>query len=232
MPSKVFSAATLGLACQPIEVEVDMTPGLHSFQIVGLPDTAVNESKERVSSAVKNSGATPPHHTNRRVIVNLAPADIKKAGPAYDLPIAIAYLLASEQLLATEIGSKLFVGELSLEGNLRPVNGVLSIALMAREKKFKTLFVPKENAREAALVKEIEVFGVKTLQELFLHLEQKQLILPEEATDLDLLSTPFDQACPRDRRSRPPQHLNVWTTGCWQNSAGQNLAHHSSTFVI
>lgn len=193
MPSKVFSAATLGLACQPIEVEVDMTPGLHTFQIVGLPDTAVNESKERVSSAVKNSGATPPHHTNRRVIVNLAPADIKKAGPAYDLPIAIAYLLASEQLLVTEISSKLFVGELSLEGKLRPVNGVLSIALMAREKKFKTLFVPKENAREAALVKEIEVFGVKTLNELFLHLEQKQLISPEEATDLDLLSSPFDQ---------------------------------------
>ena len=78
MPAKVFSAATLGLACQPIEVEVDMTPGLHSFQIVGLPDAAVNESRERVSSAVKNSGASPPHHQNRRVIVNLAPADSKK----------------------------------------------------------------------------------------------------------------------------------------------------------
>jgi len=193
MPSKVFSAATLGLACQLIEVEVDMTPGLHTFQIVGLPDTAVNESKERVSSAVKNSGATPPHHTNRRVIVNLAPADIKKAGPAYDLPIAIAYLLASEQLLATEINTKLFVGELSLEGKLRPINGALSIALMARERGFKTLFVPKENAREAALVKGIEIFGVKALDELFLHLEQKQAILPEEATELDLLTNRVDQ---------------------------------------
>lgn len=193
MPSKVFSAATLGLACQPIEVEVDMTPGLHSFQIVGLPDTAVNESKERVSSAVKNSGATPPHHTNRRVIVNLAPADIKKEGPAYDLPIAIAYLLASDQLLATEISSKLFVGELSLEGKLRPVNGVLSIALMARDRGFKTLFVPKDNAREAALVKEIEIFGVGTLEELFLHLEQKKNIAPQEKTQLDLSLKLIDQ---------------------------------------
>lgn len=186
MTAKVFSAATIGLSCQPIEVEVDMTPGLHSFQIVGLPDTAVNESKERVSAAVKNSGATPPHHTNRRVIVNLAPADIKKEGPAYDLPVAVAYLLASEQLLAAAIDRKLFVGELSLEGKLRPINGVLSIALMAREQGFKTLFVPKENAREAALVNDIEIFGIRTLTELFLHLEQKAILTPEEKTPLDL----------------------------------------------
>ena len=107
-PAKVFSAATLGLDCLPIEVEVDMSPGLYNFQIVGLPDAVVNESKERVSSAIKNSGASPPHHTNRRVIVNLAPADIKKEGPAYDLPVAVAFLLASDQLLAGEIDNKIF----------------------------------------------------------------------------------------------------------------------------
>ena len=187
MPSKVFSAATVGLNCQIIEVEVDMTPGqLHSFQIVGLPDTAVNEAKERVSSAVKNSGASPPHHSNRRVIVNLAPADIKKEGPAYDLPIAVAYLLASEQILATEIEKKIFVGELSLEGKLRPISGILPIALMAREKGFRTLFVPRENAIEAALIKEIEIFAPESLEELFLHLEGKQPIAPTPPTDISL----------------------------------------------
>jgi magnesium chelatase family protein len=186
MPSKVFSAATIGLGCQPIEVEVDMTPGLHSFNIVGLPDAAVNEAKERVSSAVKNSGASPPHHSNRRVIVNLAPADIKKEGPAYDLPIAVAYLLASEQLLATSIDKKIFVGELSLEGKLRPVSGVLPIALMARDRGFEALFVPKGNAAEAALVKGIEVFGLSSLEELFLHLEAKELIQPTPQTEITL----------------------------------------------
>jgi len=163
-----------------------MTPGLHSFNIVGLPDAAVNEAKERVSSAVKNSGASPPHHSNRRVIVNLAPADIKKEGPAYDLPIAVAYLLASEQLLATSIDKKIFVGELSLEGKLRPVSGVLPIALMARDRGFEALFVPKGNAAEAALVKEIEVFGLNSLEELFLHLEGKELIQPTPPTEISL----------------------------------------------
>ena len=190
-PAKVFSAATLGLDCLPIEVEVDMSPGLYNFQIVGLPDAAVNESKERVSSAIKNSGASPPHHTNRRVIVNLAPADIKKEGPAYDLPVAVAFLLASDQLLATEIASKIFVGELSLEGKLRPISGVLSIALMARERGFKEIFVPKANAAEAAMVKEIKVFGLDSLEQLFLHLEQKELLEPQPATELNFV---FDAA--------------------------------------
>ena len=190
-PAKVFSAATLGLDCLPIEVEVDMSPGLYNFQIVGLPDAAVNESKERVSSAIKNSGASPPHHTNRRVIVNLAPADIKKEGPAYDLPVAVAFLLASDQLLATEIADKIFVGELSLEGKLRPISGVLSIALMARERRFKEIFVPKANATEAALVKEIKVFGLDSLDQLFLHLEQKELLEPQPATELNFV---FDAA--------------------------------------
>jgi magnesium chelatase family protein len=189
MLAKVFSAATIGLSSQLIEVEVDMTPGLHSFSIVGLPDAAVNEAKERVSSAVKNSGASPPHHSNRRVIVNLAPADIKKEGPSYDLPIAVAYLLASEQLLATAIQKKIFVGELSLEGKLRPVSGVLPIALMAREKGFETLFVPQENAAEAALVKELKVFGVSSLQKLFLHLEGKSQIEQTPATEISCFLT-------------------------------------------
>ncbi len=162
-----------------------MSPGLHTFQIVGLPDTAVNESKERVSSAIKNSGASPPHHTNRRVIVNLAPADIKKEGPSYDLPVAVAFLLASEQLLASEISNKIFVGELSLEGKLRPISGALPIALMARERGFGELFVPRANAAEAALIKEIKVFGLDSLEQLFLHLEQKEVLAPQPPTELN-----------------------------------------------
>lgn len=184
MPAKVFSAATLGLDCQPIEVEVDMSPGLYNFQIVGLPDTAVNESKERVSSAIKNSGASPPHHTNRRVIVNLAPADIKKEGPAYDLPIAVAFLLGSEQLLARDLSNKVFAGELSLEGKLRPISGVLPIAIMARDRGFRELFVPRANATEAALIKEIRVFGLDSLEQLCRHLEQKEILPAQPPTEL------------------------------------------------
>jgi len=198
MPSKVFSAATLGLHSLPIEVEVDMSPGLHSFNIVGLPDTAVNESKERVSFAVKNSGASPPHHTNRRIIVNLAPADLKKEGPAYDLPIAVAYLLASQQLVSSDIENKVFLGELSLEGKLRPVSGILPAALMAKEKGFKQIFVPKANAAEAALINEIEVFGLDSLEQLILHLEEKEKIEPQPKTEIFFLEnneeTDFDFA--------------------------------------
>lgn len=190
MPSKVFSAALIGLNAQPIEVEVDLSPGqLHAFNIVGLPDATVNESKERVSSAIKNSGGSPPHHSNRRVIVNLAPADLKKEGSFYDLPIAIGYLLASGQIdiKNIELTKALFVGELSLEGNLRRVNGTLPIALMAKEQGFTTLFVPEQNAAEAALVEGLEIFPVKSLVGLFDHLENRIKIRPQPPTDISQL---------------------------------------------
>lgn len=170
MPAKVLSAAVIGLDAQPIEVEVDFYSGLHSFRIVGLPDKAVGESKERVSSALKNSGAKPAHKYNKRITVNLAPADIKKEGSLYDLPIAIGFLLASEQARFDPEG-KLFVGELSLDGKLRPITGALAIALMAKEMGIKTLFLPKANAPEAALLGGISVIGAKTLEDLIQHLE-------------------------------------------------------------
>ncbi|KKR04086.1 MAG: Mg chelatase, subunit ChlI [Parcubacteria group bacterium GW2011_GWF2_39_13b] len=199
MPSKVFSAALSGLDAQPIEVEVDLSMGLHSFQIVGLPDTAVNESKERVSSAIKNSGGSPPHHTNRRVIVNLAPADLKKEGALYDLPIAIAYLLASSQIKASFDWQKIiFVGELSLEGQVRQISGTLPIALMAKELGFKTMFAPKENSIEASLVRELEIIPVASLAELIDHLENTAKIIPQEPTDINSLiqnsDSPYDMA--------------------------------------
>src|SRR3989338_5864716 len=139
MLSKVISAAVVGLNATPVDVEVDISSqGLPSFTIVGLPDKAVEEAKERVRSAIKNTGADFPA---RRITVNLAPADLPKEGPSYDLPIALGILIASEQL-KTDAKNSLFLGELSLDGNLRHINGVLSSVLMAEEKKFKSVFIP------------------------------------------------------------------------------------------
>ena len=185
MPAKLYSAALCGINAKIVEVECDLSPGLFNFSIVGLPDIAVKESKDRVSSALKNSGASPPSRRNKRVTVNLAPADLKKEGPAYDLPIALGYLLVSEQ---TKFDSekKLFAGELALDGSLRPISGVLSIAIEAKNRGFKTLFVPKTNAAEAALVKDIEVVGAANLIELLEHLENKKLIAPHQNSEINL----------------------------------------------
>src|SRR3990167_938296 len=123
---KVFSAALIGLDAMPIEVEVDSTPGLHFFNIVGLASKTVDESKDRIASAIKNSGFVPPNQKNRRIIVNMAPADIRKEGPAFDLPIALGYLLSTNQISA-DCHKTVFLGELSLDGSLRKINGVLPI---------------------------------------------------------------------------------------------------------
>lgn len=198
MTPRIYSAAIVGLDCVPVLVEVDLSVGLHTFSIVGLPDKAVEESRERINAAIKNSGFSPPHLTNRRVIVNLAPADLKKQGPAYDLPIALAFLAASGQLTAADFNfsQSLFVGELSLQGELRQINGVLPITLAARHQGFKNIFVPAINQREAALVKGIKIFGVKTLTDLVNHLEQLALIKNTPVTDVRSLYQeslyPFD----------------------------------------
>ena len=186
MLSKVASAAIVGLNAVPVDVEVDISSqGLPSFTIVGLPDKAVEEAKERVRSAIKNTGADFPA---RRITVNLAPADLPKEGPSYDLPIALGILIASEQL-KTDIKDSVFLGELSLDGNLRHINGVLSSVLMAKDKKFKSVFIPSTNAKEASVVGSVDIFPVTSLFELFNHLlgrseikKQKQLSL-SSATD-------------------------------------------------
>src|SRR3990167_1571340 len=136
MPAfKVFSAAVIGLESVPVEVEVDSTPGLHSLNIVGLPDKSVQESKDRIESAINNSGFIAPKKKNHRVIVNLAPADVKKEGPAYDLPIALGYLLATKQL-KFKPEKQVLLGELSLDGSLRKISGALPVALMAKQHDF------------------------------------------------------------------------------------------------
>jgi len=184
MPSKVISVAIVGLECQPVEVEADISSHLPSFNIVGLPDTAVQESRERVRSAIKNSGAQFP---STRVTVNLAPADIRKEGPAYDLPIALAILCASGQLNFPEQG-KIFVGELSLEGKLRHVNGILNISLMAKEKGADALFVPEIDAKEAALIsagggsapggKGPKIIPIKSLAQVTSYLKEEEEVEP------------------------------------------------------
>ncbi|HVA96136.1 MAG TPA: YifB family Mg chelatase-like AAA ATPase [Candidatus Acidoferrales bacterium] len=173
MLSKVFSAAVVGLDAIPVEVEVDIaSQGLPSFTIVGLPDKAVEEAKERVRSAIRNSGADFPA---RRITVNLAPADLPKEGPSYDLPIAVGILLASGQLQA-DLSNALISGELSLDGRVRPVNGTLIQTLMARDKKLKNVFIPAENANEAAIVEKVSIYPVDSLKSLFFHLTNQQPI--------------------------------------------------------
>jgi magnesium chelatase family protein len=169
--SRLYAAELNGIDAELIEVEADLNVGLHSFNIVGLADKAVSEARERVNSALKNCGIKPPAKENRKITVNLAPADTKKVGSRFDLPIAVAYLLASEQLKLFETANKIFIGELSLDGSVRPVNGCLSVARLAQRLGIKSLFAPKENAGEAAVISGIEVIPVKHLRELIEHLE-------------------------------------------------------------
>jgi len=162
MLAHVKSMTTVGLDAIPIDVEVDLNPGLPGLTIVGLPDKAVEESKERVRSAIQNSGHAFPM---RRLTVNLAPADLRKAGPSFDLPIAVGVLVADEQLPPIPLDS-IFLGELSLDGTVRPVAGVLAAATDAALHGIHRLFVPKANAAEAQLVQDIEVVPVEDLKTL------------------------------------------------------------------
>ena len=144
MSIRIFSASINGIDAQAIEVEVDSSPGIHSFNIVGLPDKAVQESKDRLASAIKNSGFLPPNSKNKKITINLAPADIKKEGPAYDLPIAIGYLLETGQI-RFDASNRLFLGELSLDGSLRHANGVLASAILAKRMGFNEIIKGPDN---------------------------------------------------------------------------------------
>lgn len=184
MLAKVTSGATVGLNATLIDVEVDIAgQGLPSFTIVGLPDKAVEESKERVRSAIKNSGADFPIS---RITVNLAPADLPKAGPAYDLPIALGILIASGQI-APEIADSLFFGELSLDGSLRHTNGILPMAYLTAQKNFKNIFVPKVNEKEAAVVSGIKVYPVDSLLTLVRFFNKTIELTPAKKIDLKTL---------------------------------------------
>lgn len=191
--AKTKSATTFGLEALPVEIEADLSNGLPSFLIVGLPDKAVEESKERVRAAIKNSGLKFP---DRRITVNLAPADVKKEGPIFDLSIAAALLLMSGQIEA-DTSDSLFLGELSLDGRLRHTDGILPVVHFARSAGMKKVYLPKENIKEAAVIAGIELYPLSNLLELYLHLKGEMPLPPVygkepeeeelyDATDFDL----------------------------------------------
>jgi magnesium chelatase family protein len=172
--AKVLSCAVLGLEGELVEVEVDVGKGKVTFQVVGLGDTAVQEARERVHSAIKNSGFQFPI---KRLIVNLAPADLRKEGPSYDLPIAVGVLLASQQAFA-DLDKTVFLGELSLDGQVRHAHGVLPMVGLAKERGIETVYVPEADAGEASLIDGMRVIPVRTLGQLMAHLSGEQHIEP------------------------------------------------------
>ncbi|MFA6428193.1 MAG: ATP-binding protein [Candidatus Buchananbacteria bacterium] len=197
MSAKVFSAAVVGLDCQLVEVEADVSPfSQPGITIVGLPDKAVDEAKERVRSAVKNSNLQFPRG---KVTVNLAPADLKKEGPIYDLPMAVSILITAKELPQIVNKQQLFIGELALDGLLRPVCGVISIAIFCREHGIKELFLPEANAPEATLIPDLIIYPVKNLGQLINHLKGQELIevakaLVIEAEQVVAVDSAFDFA--------------------------------------
>lgn len=176
MLSTVRSAGLLGINAYPLDVEVDIClQSLPKWHTVGLPDSEVKESKERVVSAIKNSGYD---FTKRKITINLAPADVKKEGTALDLPIALGLLSSSGLINKERLKTFICVGELSLNGELRPVRGVLPVAIMAAQKNIQGIILPKHNANEAAMVEGVSVYGVENLSQAVEFLEERQTIEP------------------------------------------------------
>ena len=171
---KSYAAAVQGISATIITIEVNCTKGIQFF-LVGLPDVAVRESHERIISALQVSGYKFPRN---RIVINMAPADIRKEGSSYDLPLAIGILAAAEELDASQLDSFLLMGELSLDGSLLPIKGALPIAIKAREEGFKGLIIPKQNAREAAVVNDLDVYGVETIKEVIEFIAGKRLLQP------------------------------------------------------
>lgn len=184
MFSMVKSVGIFGLNSYMLDIEADVSGGLPSFDVVGLPDTAVKESRDRVRAAIKNCGYKFP---TGRITVNLAPADKKKEGAVYDLPILISILIASKQLEAN-VCDCAFLGEVSLDGQVRSINGVLAMVITAKQNGIKDIFIPYENAAEGAAVEGINVYGIKTIKQLIDHLtgftklEASKVIEPQERT--------------------------------------------------
>lgn len=169
--ARVYSAQVNLLEGVIVTVEVDLSRGLHSFSVVGLPDKAVDESKDRVSGAIKNSGFKSPKAQNQKIVVSLSPADLKKEGPYFDLAIALAYMLSAGDIKFSP-EKKIFLGELGLDGTLRRIRGALPLAEAAKKKGFTEIYLPLENAEEAALVTGIKVFGAGSLKEVIEHLDE------------------------------------------------------------
>ncbi len=181
MLARVYSCAIIGLDGTVVEVEVDYTQGMPGMTVVGLPDAAVQESRERVQAAVRNAGVPFPR---KRLVVNLAPASVRKEGPAYDLPIALGVLIYTGMLPPEAAEGMLVVGELSLDGTVRHARGVLSMAATARQAGFKRIVVPEADAAEAALIPDLEVLPVSSLSQLYNHLTGRKPIAPQPKTEI------------------------------------------------
>lgn len=187
MLSVVESSAVLGVNAYGVRVEVNVaTTSIPQFTIVGLPDAAVQESRERVRAAIKNSGLLFP--ADRKITVNLAPADTKKAGPSFDLPIAVGILVATGQIAEANVAEAVFVGELSLDGSVRPVTGVLPIALWAKQNDRRRLIVPAANTREAAIVGDVDVYPVYHLSDVLELLANIEAAAPVRENPADILT--------------------------------------------
>lgn len=195
MLAHVFSCAVIGLDGVLIDIEVDYGQGLPHMAIVGLPDEAVKESRERVYSAIKNAFLVYPR---RPLTVNLAPASVRKEGPFYDLPIAVGVLITGEQIPPEAVDNSLIIGELSLDGSVRHIRGVLAAAALARSEGYKKVYVPAIDAPEASLIPDIEVYPVEDLNQLWQHLNGENLISPFQpgdviAPDFVMESTDFSE---------------------------------------
>lgn len=172
---KTFGCAVYGIEAIPITVETNIGRGIN-FYLVGLPDNAIKESHQRIKAAFANTGFKMP---GKEITVNMAPADIRKEGSAYDLTIAVGILASSGQIESDEVGNYIIMGELSLDGGLRPIKGALPIAVKAKENGFKGIILPKENAKEAAIVSGIEIFGVNNMTEVIHHFNGQDILESE-----------------------------------------------------
>ena len=178
---KLSAAQPIGAVAQLVEIEADLTRGLHSFSIVGLADKAMEEARDRISAAIRHSGFKSPKTQNRRIVLSLSPADLKKEGSHYDVPLALCYLAANGEVVLPK-EKTLFAGELALDGTLRTVHGILPQVVAAKNAGFVSVFVPRENASEALLARGIAVYAPKNLKELVEHLAGKVVLVPEQAS--------------------------------------------------
>ncbi|WKZ26936.1 MAG: YifB family Mg chelatase-like AAA ATPase [Candidatus Paceibacterota bacterium] len=203
MPTRIRSAGIVGIEASPIDVEVDAVPGIHSFLLVGLPDKAVQESKDRISAAVRNSSFAPPSAKHKRITISLAPADLRKEGPAFDLPIALGYLAETKQIQG-DWSNTLFAGELGLDGSLRPIRGALPLALCARAEGAQEVVLPVENARECAWIEGISIVGARSLGEVVAHIMQTVRLTKCTATIRDEVDVhdPFEHIVGQDSAKR------------------------------
>ncbi len=180
------AAQPVGASAHIVTIEADLTRGLHAFSVVGLPDKAVEESRDRISAAIRHAGFKSPKKTNVRIILSLSPADLKKEGSHYDVPLALCYLAAAGDLVLPKEPA-LFAGELALDGTLRPVRGILPQVVAAKHSGIKTVFVPPDNAHEATLASGMVVFAPQNLKELVAHLLGEELLVPKEKKKVHIL---------------------------------------------